>query len=501
MDGEEPRIVLFVTGPSQDSCDRFFGMPTSLLYAIAPTIEAIKDGELELEYISKVFEPLWYVEGVNSDKIKADFRAQIESAGVEIICASATYDSLYPTLQLFSEAKKLNSNIMTFFGGPYFDEVHNLQGELQALNPVYSTPDLVDFAIAGDGEYALKAILAAVSRGNFSGFKASEIEGKATIYVSPKNRYFNGKVIKLETSGRPLDLKRLPFMPIEVIDKRHKYDFDVFSEDSRILPTVQMIASRGCRYACSYCSESRELAYPNAKPIETILQEVELRKKQGFKAVFFDDSTFGAYPELIKLLEELSETGIVFGSLNRFDHLTKPEIVKAYEKAGFEYVYCSVEQFDNPTLKEMGKCQKAEQIRSSIELLSERGFNIGVSLLFGFQYETQGSIKKTLDFAAEWVRKGTIKLVSESILSFHPGTPAGHKVKGGFNRTPPNSKYPFDQFEEGIWYHEPHVTPKYLKRILKMSEDRFKDQMVRNRHSWYHLHRKLIETGFRYNAE
>jgi hypothetical protein len=83
------------------------------------------------------------------------------------------------------------------------------------------------------------------------------------------------------------------------------------------------------------------------------------------------------------------------------------------------------------------------------------------------------------------VDKGTIVLVSESILSFHPGTGIGKHIRLDFNRTPPNIGYPYNKFEEGQWYHPKHVNQAYLEKILQLSEERFKEVMVRNRHSWY----------------
>ena len=136
-----------MNGPSQDSSDRFFGWPTSLLYAIAPTIQAINEGKINLTYVQKIFEPIWYIEGVNSEGIKNNLHELLEKERVDIICASATYDSLYPTLQLFAKAKKVNPHLTTILGGPHFDEVHNIK-----LNDVQRTPHLIDFGIAGDGE-------------------------------------------------------------------------------------------------------------------------------------------------------------------------------------------------------------------------------------------------------------------------------------------------------------------------------------------------------------
>ncbi len=471
--------ILFVNGPSQDTCDRFFGWPTPLLYAIAPSVDAIKNDELDLEYVPKIFDPIWYAEGKNDGRVKKEFLRQLN--GVDVVCASSTYDSLYPTMQLLAEAKREDPNIRIVLGGPHFDEVHSLAG----FNDVEKSPELVDFGVAGDGEFALKALLEAIAADSLEKLDLSSVPGKAWVY---------SKKGVQPTSGKPLDLNRLPFMPIELADvERHKHDFDIFTDSSGILPTFQMVAARGCTYSCDFCSERRQLAYPNARSVENVIEEVLLRKEQGFKAIFFDDSTFGLYPELMELLKELGKTGMVFGSLNRFNHLDRQETVGAYKDAGFAYLYCAIEQFDDRALAKMRKGQGTKKIAESMKLLSKNQFTVGVSLLYGLPYETGNSIKATLDFTEEWVNKGTVRLVSESVLSFHPATPAGKSLRQGFNRTPPNQGFPFNRFEEGQWYHPEHVTAEYLEKILKMSEEKFSKAMVRNRHSWYAAQGLIVE--------
>ena len=52
--------VLFMNAPSQDPSDRFFGWPTSLLYAIAPSIDAARRGNLDIEIVPRIFDPINY---------------------------------------------------------------------------------------------------------------------------------------------------------------------------------------------------------------------------------------------------------------------------------------------------------------------------------------------------------------------------------------------------------------------------------------------------------
>jgi radical SAM superfamily enzyme YgiQ (UPF0313 family) len=466
--------VLLVNGPSQDPGDRFFGWPTPLLYAIAPTVEAIRGGLLNLSLADKIFDPWCYVEGVHSQEIKSSFRDKLEREGADIVCVSATYDSLYPTLQLFAEAKKLNPRIVTILGGPHFDEVHNIS----ALSDIFRHPELIDYAIAGDGEIALRELLKELSIKETANLQtvAENSTGRVWVY---NNR---GQSVSI---NKPLVLDELPFIPIELASDSHRLDFDVFTdEQGTILPTIQMIAARGCPYSCSFCSERKELAYPNVRSIGNIIQEIELRKQQGFRVVFFDDSTFGAYPKLLDLLHELKNTGMKFGSLNRFNHLTNPKLVEEFREAGFVYFYCAIELYDDEALRRMMKFQTTSHIIRGMRNLADFGFTLGVSLLYGLPYETEESIQATLDFTEEWVERGVIKLVSESVLSFHPGTPEGRDKNYSFDRTPPNLGYPWNRFEEGQWYHSAHVTPQYLEKILIASQERFSYALVRNRHSW-----------------
>ena len=192
--------LLFLNGPSQDTCDRFFGWPTPFLYAIAPTVAAVKAGELDLEYVPKMFDPIWYAKGKNDAKVKKDFTRQLD--GVDIVCASATYDSLYPTMQLFSEAKRANSDIKTILGGPHFDETHNLA----RFNQVKLSSKLVDFGVAGDGELALKAVLEAIAKEKIDKTDFSSVPGRAWIY---------SKKGKQKNSGLPNFVDSFPFIPIE----------------------------------------------------------------------------------------------------------------------------------------------------------------------------------------------------------------------------------------------------------------------------------------------
>jgi radical SAM superfamily enzyme YgiQ (UPF0313 family) len=479
--------IVGLNGPSQDACDRFFGWPTPLLYALAPTVASITAGDYNLEFTAPIYDPLWYVEEVNGRILDSEFSQVCSSA--DVVCASTTYDALYPTLRLLAAAKRMKPELVTILGGPHVDEVH----ALACGNEIVKESSLVDIAISGDGEYALLAVLRALNKGGIDKLDLSGVEGRACIYAE-------GRLIGI--TNERLNLDKLPFLPLRLADtSRHRNDFDIFRDgDGNIVPTAQMLAQRGCAYSCEFCSERRELAYLGARSVDNITEEVLLRRDQGFGAIFFDDSTFGLYPQLPALLDSLGHTGMMFGCLNRFDRLTTPDLLRAYREAGFKYFYCSIEQLEDDALQRMGKHQDKSGIIRSMELLEDYGFAVGVSLLYGLPYESDRSIKSTLDFTAKWVDRGVIQLVSESVLCLHPGTPAGRNSIGIFNRLPPNRGYPFDRFEEGQWEHPEHVTEAYLESILKVSEERFGQAMRRNSHSWSNHLSKYAGKGWTENS-
>ena len=362
--------VLFLNGPSQDPSDRFYGWPTPLLYAIAPTAEAMRNGALHLEMLPPIFEVPWYIEGENDVGIHDAFHERIASA--DIICASVIYDSLYPTLRLLADAKRLRPEMITILGGPHVDEAHNIPG----LNDLTNNPGVVDFLIAGDGEIVLRELLSDIASGTTPNLEriAKRSEGRAWIY---------GRDGRATTRQRSLRLDDLPYFPIDLAPKQHRQDFAVFSDASGegVVATAQMMTMRGCPYECNFCSERRDLAYPNAHSIDHILGEIELRKREGFGAVFFDDSTFGVHPRFSDLIQELGKAGMQFGALTRFNIANRPELLESLRDAGFTYLYCAVEQFEDEALRAMQKGQKTATIEAGMRRLQEHGFRMSISPL------------------------------------------------------------------------------------------------------------------------
>jgi hypothetical protein len=131
-------------------------------------------------------------------------------------------------------------------------------------------------------------------------------------------------------------------------------------------------------------------------------------------------------------------------------------------------------------LQGLTKSESTERMELSTRRLYEREFAVGVSLLYGLRNESRRSVDRTLDFVGNWVDRGLIRLVSQSALSLHPGTPVGCGLDETFDKAPPHRSFPFNQFEEGHWYHPQDVTAAKLEWIAAESKRRFGHVLVRH---------------------
>lgn len=459
--------VLFMNGPAQDRGDRFYSWPTPLLYAIAPTVEAIRSGELDVEVAGPIFDP-WTWDEERAEAILSAFEQRMHD--VDVVCASATYDALHPTLECFRRAKQANPRVTAILGGPHVDEVHgDSRYDLFRL-----APGVVDYVVAGDGEVVLRELLRELRKPHPSLSEiAARSSGNAWIYHS------GGERAAVHTI---LDLNALPFMPLDLAPTAHRADFDVFrTSDGHVVDTAQVLAARGCPFRCTFCSERSDLAPLQRRSVERVMEEVLLRKEQGFGAVFFDDSTFGSYRPMPRLLEALGHTGLQFGCQHRFDYLQSPRTIETYRCAGFTYFFTAIEQFDDAALKAVNKSQTVRQIRQALQALEQAGMKVGAALLFGLPQESREGVLATLDFTAEWIDRGVIELASMSALSLHPGTPEGARHHGVYHGPPPHTGYPWDRFQEGRWYHPSHVTADYLAWIDQEATRRIGASLMRSR--------------------
>lgn len=475
--------ILLVQAPTLDAHTLFRGAPMSILYAATTLAARISDGSY----------PGWSRSNIALFDAAVDYTDHPQDAKVglrevlalrqpDIVAIGSTSYAFRWALDLARAAKQERPNSVLVIGGPHEDEA----GGLGPGGSIAEYGDIFDFSVQGDGEYALEYLVRLLFSSGFDitstkqklsiGGLPQDIEGACAITFRHDGESLmrgagaNFKPGLRRRGPNPINLDKLEMPPRWLLGPESEHHFSVFRrKDGSLKRVAQVTLSRGCSYACSFCTERGALI---SRQPDRCLEELQYLRNNGYEAIFFDDSTFHLYPHLHDFLEVLSAErevlGLEYGCLTRVDSILENEKhtpLRFFEDAGFTYFYIGIEHLNDAVLRDFRKGYSTAQIRECFELLKEaQQLKVGVSLLFGSQSETVESRYDSLRFVAEDER---IILVSLSLLAYHPaaGFDKAHARALRFDNDVPHDNRPWYLFEEGTWYHPPNIDLTFASQI------------------------------------
>lgn len=242
-----------------------------------------------------------------------------------------------------------------------------------------------DFAVAGDGEDALLALVAALDKGE----PAPELpglwrkrEGRAIGPAEPI------AVVRDVSKIPPPDRTLLPIDRYYSVLNPHAYE-------------TTMITSRGCPHKCVFCKMHAQKVY--ARPAEQVLEEFREIAALGISDVQVYDDTFTWSKERVKAIcEGILDSGITVNwairdRVNRAD----PDLYRLMRRAGCYRIHFGVESGSAPILDASGKGITMDQVRQAVRFAKEAGFDTLAFYMFGFLDETRADAEKTIAFALE----------------------------------------------------------------------------------------------------
>jgi radical SAM superfamily enzyme YgiQ (UPF0313 family) len=188
-------------------------------------------------------------------------------------------------------------------------------------------------------------------------------------------------------------------------------------------PTLQMWASRGCPFSCSYCIWPQVMSGNKYRPrdIHHILDEIEqVCAKYGFNSVYFDDDTFNIGKK--RMLEFCKEKirrklDIPWAIMARADLMDR-EILESMADAGLWAVKYGVESAEPKLLAHVGKELNLRKAVENVELTKKLGIKVHLTFMFGIPGETSQTIKNSVRLA----KKLAPDSIQFSILTPLPGT-------------------------------------------------------------------------------
>ena len=286
---------------------------------------------------------------------------------------SCNYSPLHNiTLKIADEIKAINSSINIFVGGNHATACAN---EL-----LVQSNNSIDAICLGQGEKSVLAYLNA--KKELLDF--STVCGVA--YVSGNEIVINEKCSIIE------DLDSIPFPAYDLID------MDIYDR-------YNIIASRGCPFACTYCASNVIVQkFVKYRSAQNILDEVEmLIAEYGEKMFWFSDDTFTANQKFANaLMDEIAYRKVQFkwSCLTRVNK-TSLKLLEKMKSNGCQYISYGVESGNDQILANMNKMIEKSEIKSAIELTKKANIDVYTFFLIGYPGENTQTIEDTFKLVHE----------------------------------------------------------------------------------------------------
>lgn len=266
-----------------------------------------------------------------------------------------------------------------------------------------------DYALIGDGEEGLPALLEALESGEpLERIPGLVFRGRGTLLTNPPAQ--NGMPHSRPQLERWLDIRRY----------------------LRAGATVPIQTKRGCSFRCTYCTyRTIEGARYRLRDPKSVIDEAEhLLRTTGARDFEFVDSTFNnPLPHAMALCEAIVERNLPVrfhsGSLTPAN--CTEELLSLMARGRFSTVV-TAESASDPVLKAMAKGYTASQVHEAAQAIGRARLPALWIFLMGGPGETDGTVRETFRFIAEEIRPKDVAYVTWGVRVY-PGTPLADRLK------------------------------------------------------------------------
>jgi len=266
-----------------------------------------------------------------------------------------------------------------------------------------------DIVVRGEGEMTMLEICARVGRGE----GLCGIQGIS--YIE------NGAIV--HNPDRPLleNLDELPYPAWDLLDLENYRNHPMVSiSNIRVLP---LLASRGCKYRCYYCSQDKLYNSARYRSLERVVDEMEyFYITLGIKFFGFCDAYFpfdeASGLRFCALLKERSlDKKIRWITETRVDKVT-PAMLKIMKESGLHLIMYGIEVGNSWILESLKKGTTLQQARDAVKEAKKHGIITQGLFILGLPGETEDTCRDTINFAMEL----DCDLVKFNIATPYPGS-------------------------------------------------------------------------------
>jgi radical SAM superfamily enzyme YgiQ (UPF0313 family) len=242
----------------------------------------------------------------------------------------------------------------------------------------------VDFVIRGEGEKAFVEFLAFLQG-------EKPVEGVSNLaYKKDGQLCFNAVADNYS-------IDELPFP-----------DLGDFSPSSYTLagkPMTFMITSRSCPHKCSFCSVHTTFGEKyRLRSLENVLTEIELRYRQGYRVIDFEDDNLTYYKNTFKelcrqMIARFPRGALQLVAMNGISYLSlDEETLELMSEAGFSHLNLALVSSDKTVRETTKRPHTLEAYLKVVGKATQLGLKIVSYQILGLPNETLESMIQTLAF-------------------------------------------------------------------------------------------------------
>ncbi len=348
--------------------------------------------------VEKLFPPL----GI------AYLASQIRELGIPITVADCTFETFDGVIDRIAASRPaiIGISIMVTMSRNAFGLLNELRellpetlfvagGPLPSVNPDMFASQF-DIVFRGEGDVIVPRFCRDYL---WSGcqphdLNSLDLESYPGLYLNKDGRVFSSPPVHHPSEV----LDPLP-LPDRTGFDHHQYQETI--ENNTGFKQTSLIVTRGCPFACDFCSKPVWGDLFRKPPLEKVFREIEEIVSLGYNCLWIADDCFTldqAY--LVAFCEEMIFRGVPVSwtCLSRMDRLS-PDLVDLMKRAGCIRVYLGLESGSDETLQLMNKRATVQQGVHAVELFSRAGIGTAGFFMVGYPGETVESIEKTFSLA------------------------------------------------------------------------------------------------------
>jgi len=230
------------------------------------------------------------------------------------------------------------------------------------------------------------------------------------------NDFRSGCLKKYYRNTHPINPEQIPIPRRDLLHQK-RYT---------VLNTVQ--ATRGCPFACAFCTTRRVYPGFQTRPIRNVVEELEQAAGGAFQQrviMFWDDNLMGNPLWAEKLFQEMVPLNKIWFGQCTFNIAKDRALVRLAAKSGCRGLFFGLESFNSLSLKNNGKSHNdVRAYEDGIKFLHDSGISVYAGIMLGFDDDR----KDIFEITMEQLNRLGVDMIAPRIVVPYPNTPFFSKL-------------------------------------------------------------------------